>query len=380
MPYAASSANRMQLLSILGARPQFVKLAPLVHAFVARAGGAQSTIDHRILHTGQHYDAAMSDIFFAELKLPAADFNLGVGSGPHGQQTGRMLEGIESVLLQMKPDKVLVYGDTNSTLAGALAAAKLCIPVVHIEAGLRSFNRRMPEEINRVVTDHLADLLLAPTPRAMELLQAEGLGQRSRYTGDLMHDAVLRNRGLALERPSVAAALGIDPKRYGVVTVHRAENTDDPQRLRTLLQALNTVAEQRLPLVMPLHPRTRHLVGQLAGDWRPVDSLHLIDPLGYLDMLGLLIGARIALTDSGGLQKEAFILGCPCVTLREETEWVETVVAGANVVAGADQQRILEAVAHFLDRPAQPGWSSGPAQWYGDGHAAERIVDAVTNG
>jgi UDP-GlcNAc3NAcA epimerase len=292
-----------------------------------------------------------------------------------------MLERLEVILRDARPDRVLVYGDTNSTLAGALAAAKLDLLLIHVEAGLRSFNRRMPEEINRVVADHISSLLLAPTPKAMELLESEGLASRSRYTGDLMYDAVLYNRELASRRPPVFETLDLKRASYGVVTLHRAENTDDPKRLRGLLDALNQVAQRQLPLVLPLHPRTRRQISETARDWTPDPRLRVIEPLGYLDMLGLLQSAAIALTDSGGLQKEAFFLGCPCVTLRDETEWVETVEAGANLLAGAEPARIQNSVERWLD-PVASGAArrSDPRRWYGDGHAAQHALEAVLSG
>ena len=372
-------AKAVKLLSVVGARPQFVKIAPFAQAIERKVKGGSLAIDHIIVHTGQHYDPSMSDIFFAELELPDAQFNLGVGSGRHGSQTGLMLGEIERVLLESAPDLVVVYGDTNSTLAGALAAVKLHIPVAHVEAGLRSFNRRMPEEINRVVADHVCDLLLAPTPTAMENLGIEALAERSVFTGDIMYDAVLFYRQLALRRSQVRSRLGLELYDYGVVTVHRAENTDDTSRLRSLLGAFNTLADDGLPLVFPVHPRTAQRIRSELADWSPHPRLRLIDPLGYLDMLWLVDHATMVLTDSGGLQKKAFFLGCPCVTLRDETEWIETVQAGANVLAGTDALKILAAVDRSKRRSAgRPAdFSRAINSSFGNGDAANRTLDAL---
>ena len=369
----------VKLLSVVGARPQFIKLAPFAHAIEDRVKGGRRPIDHIIVHTGQHYDPSMSDVFFAELEMPDAQFNLSVGSGSHGSQTGLMLGEIERVLLETAPDLVVVYGDTNSTLAGALAAVKLHIPVAHVEAGLRSFNRRMPEEINRIAADHVCDFLLAPTPTAMENLAAEALAQRSVLTGDIMYDTVLFYRQLATRRSQIGSRLGIVSHEYGVVTVHRAENTDDTSRLRSLLDTFNRLADTALPLVFPIHPRTAQRIRTQLTDWTPHPRLRLIDPIGYLDMLWLVDHAAIALTDSGGLQKEAFFLGCPCVTLRDETEWVETVQSGGNVLVGTDAARILKAVDRCQRRsigtPAD--FSRAVNVSFGNGDAANRILDAL---
>lgn len=369
----------MRLVSIVGARPQFIKLAPFARAVVRHNARAGTPVEDVIVHTGQHYDAGMSDIFFRELDLPAPAYNLGVGSGSHGAQTGRMLERIEQVLIETRPDVVLVYGDTNSTVAGALAAAKLHIPTAHVESGLRSFNRRMPEEINRVVADHVADILFAPTPTAVVNLEREGLGERVVRTGDNMCDAVLYYRDLAARKSQVLARLGLTPGAYGVVTVHRAENTDDVSRLRRLLSAFEQLAAGGLELVLPLHPRTAATLRTKLPPWAPPPRLRLIEPLGYLDMLELVRRARVLLTDSGGLQKEAFFLGCPCVTLREETEWVETVDAGANVVAGVDPGRIVAAVGEWEARypHGAADFSAAVAASFGAGDAAERILQAL---
>jgi UDP-N-acetylglucosamine 2-epimerase len=367
----------MKLLSIVGARPQFVKIAPIVREIESRRARENRQLEHLLLHTGQHYDAAMSDVFFAELDLPEAQINLGIGSGSHGKQTGAMLAGIEQVLLDASPDAVVVYGDTNSTLAGTLAAAKLHVRVAHVEAGLRSFKRTMPEEINRIVADHICDLLLAPTPTAMKNLELEGLASRSVLCGDIMYDAVLQYRELAAHRAKKGKSLGLDGKDFGVVTVHRAENTDDDARLRCLLSVFNEIAESGLELVFPVHPRTLQRIRSSFTGWAPHSRLVLADPVGYLDMLWLLDHARLVLTDSGGLQKEAFFLGCPCVTLRDETEWVETVQLGGNMLTGADAGKIREAVDLWMSRPRTGSIESLEGDAFGSGDATRRVLDLV---
>jgi UDP-GlcNAc3NAcA epimerase len=359
----------MKFVTILGARPQFIKAAPVSNA-LKQAG-------HRefLLHTGQHYDYNMSQVFFDELQLPQPDVNLGIGSGLHGEQTARMLTGIEQVLIQEKPDWVLVYGDTNSTLAGALAAVKLHLPLAHVEAGLRSFNRQMPEEHNRVLADHCADLLLCPTQTAVENLAREGLpgnqaGIHVHLVGDTMYDAVLQFALLGNQNSSILRDLGIVSGGYLLATVHRQENTDDPLRLESILEGL---CRSKWPVIFPVHPRTRArllemgLLEKLSGT-----NLRLIEPQGYLDMLVLERNARQILTDSGGMQKEAFFFSIPCITLRDETEWIETVHSGWNILAGADPSKIEAA----LDSPPPQGKS--PPQIFGDGHAAERIVANLT--
>jgi UDP-N-acetylglucosamine 2-epimerase len=366
----------------VGARPQFVKLAPLVRAAAAYNAHGTVPIRHVVVHTGQHYDDAMSDAFFRDLEIPTPDVNLGIGSGSHGAQTGQMLARLEEVLLRERPSLVVVYGDTNSTLAAALAAAKLHIPVAHIEAGLRSFRKDMPEEVNRVLADHVSTLLFCPTDTAVDNLRREGIVSRSDaasamidapavlQVGDVMKDAVDQNTKRALARPNVAAKLGIRGADYAVATVHRAENTDDPARLRSIAAALVDLA-CNLPVVVPLHPRTRHALATAGIETRSA-GVHWVEPLSYLDMLQLVSGAKVVLTDSGGLQKEAYLLGVPCVTLRDETEWVELVEVDWNRLAGADRKRILAAARASLASPP----ASGAAGLYGEGHAAVRIVAA----
>ncbi len=352
----------MKIVSIVGARPQFIKAAVLCQELRKRHTEV-------LVHTGQHYDAGMSDVFFNELGIPAPDYHLAIGSGAHGLQTGQMLIRIEEVLLKEKPDGVLIYGDTNSTLAGALAAAKLLIPVVHVEAGLRSFNRAMPEELNRVVADQLSALLFCPTQTAVENLRKEGITLGVHLVGDVMADGLLLARDRARKDSRILEALGLSEKKYLLATVHRAENTDDPSRLRGIFQALEKLAEQE-PVVMPLHPRTRRALRSL--DLAP-SRLRLIEPAAYLDMVRLEESARMILTDSGGVQKEAYWMQVPCVTLRDETEWVELLEDGWNRLAGADPHRIVDAVLNGMPpgRQALPG---------GDGQTAARCVALMERG
>jgi UDP-GlcNAc3NAcA epimerase len=369
----------MHFVSIVGARPQFVKIAPLSRAVDRYNSVNRGRIQETIIHTGQHYDTSMSEVFFRELDIPHPAVNLNVGSSTQGLQTAKMLEGIEQTLLVMAPDMVVTYGDTNSTLAGALAAVKLEIPTAHVEAGLRSFNRRMPEEINRIVADHISDLLLAPTTAAMENLQREGLSERAVLTGDIMYDALLFNLKLARERSMILERLSLDEGNYGLVTVHRAENTDDITRLRNLLIVFNEIAAGGLRLVFPLHPRTAVSLLSHVQDWKAHPGLQLVDPLTYLDMLRLLDGARVMLTDSGGLQKEAFFVGCPCVTLRDETEWVETVQGGGNVVVGVDPTKVVAAVNAWKARFPQgkADFSGKVTALFGNGDAANNILETI---
>ncbi|HEX9936339.1 MAG TPA: UDP-N-acetylglucosamine 2-epimerase (non-hydrolyzing) [Longimicrobium sp.] len=357
----------MKVVTVLGARPQFIKAAAVSRA-LARVAGAREVL----VHTGQHHDANMSDVFFAELGIPAPAHHLGVAGGGHGEMTGRMLGAVEAVLLEEKPDWVLVYGDTNSTLAGALAAVKLHQRVAHVEAGLRSFNRRMPEEINRVLTDHAADLLLAPTEAAVANLRAEGIdGGRVRLSGDVMYDAALYHAGAADRESRVLERLGVEPGGYVLATVHRAENTDDPARLAAVLEGLAAVAE-RFPVVLPLHPRTRGRAAGLPGAAAALERITVTEPLGYLDMVKLEKHAAVVATDSGGVQKEAFFYRVPCVTLRDETEWVELVELGWNrLVPPRDAGEVAGAV---LAAAGSTGREGSP---YGDGRAAQAVAAAL---
>jgi UDP-N-acetylglucosamine 2-epimerase len=364
----------LRTVSIVGARPQFVKLSPVSRAMRSSA----SCFDDRIVHTGQHYDDSMSEIFFQQLEIPRPAVNLGIGSGSQGYQTGRMLEAIETYLSADRPEIVIVYGDTNSTLAGALAAAKMHIPVAHVEAGLRSFNRRMPEELNRIATDHLSEILFAPTSTAMQNLATEGLAAKSLVTGDVMYDAVLFNAQVAAASSRILDKLGLAPRGFGIATIHRAENTRVDE-LAKLLDALNRAAATFAPIVFPAHPRTLSILRNELAGWRPEPRMMVIEPVGYLDMLALLQQAKWVLTDSGGLQKEAFFLRCPCVTLRDETEWVETLDGGANIIAGADGAG-LERSLSAIERRSRPSTSGarrdGP---FGAGDAAVRIVQVLSS-
>jgi UDP-GlcNAc3NAcA epimerase len=343
----------VRLVTVLGTRPQFVKAFPLSQQL--RETGQFEEV---IVHTGQHFDPDMSGVFFTELGISSPRYYLDIHGGHHGQMTGRMLEAVENILISEKPRAVVVYGDTNSTLAGALAAAKLHIPVVHIEAGLRSFNRRMPEEINRVVVDHLSDLLLCPTTRAVDNLRREGIVQGVHQVGDLTFDAALIATPLAAKTSKILAQLGLEPQHYGVATFHRAENVDDVGRLARIASYLRNEAHHR-PLILPLHPRTREAL-RLAGINLDGEKLKTIDPLGYLDMCQLLRCAEVVITDSGGLQREAYFHRVPCITMREETEWNETIEYGWNR---------MWTVPEYLERREIPG--------YGTDLTAGRIIDII---
>jgi UDP-GlcNAc3NAcA epimerase len=358
----------MKILTTIGARPQFIKAA-----VISRELRKCADIDEIIVHTGQHYDDSMSDIFFRELEIPTPQYHLGIGSGNHGAQTGRMLEALEKVMLETRPDKVLIYGDTNSTLAGALAAAKLHIPVAHVEAGLRSFNRKMPEEINRVTADHLSTWLFAPTETAVANLRHEGIADSMiSLSGDVMYDAAIyfggKNGGHLLEERA------LQPKEYVLATIHRAENTDSPANLRCLFNALNAVADE-VPVVLPLHPRTRAALKRENLLDGINDHLHVLDPVGYLDMVALEKSARLVVTDSGGVQKEAFFHRVPCVTLRHETEWSELVDLGWNVLVPPTSAKEVEAgvMQSLQPRTRKPI----PDNLYGGGKAGEHITQIL---
>lgn len=348
----------MHVMTVIGARPQFIKAAPM--CFALRDAGIRETL----VHTGQHYDDGMSEIFFRELGIPAPDVNLGVGSGSHGKQTAAMLEGIDALLLKERPEFMVVYGDTNSTLAGALAARKLDVPVAHIEAGLRSFNRSMPEETNRVLTDHCSTLLFCPTGEAVAHLAKENITEGVHQAGDTMYDAVRLFTARAEQQSRVLSTLGLMPKAYYLATIHRPYTTDDPQRLAATMEAFGRLD---LPVVFPAHPRTvaRLRAASIALAW----NVKLIAPVGYLDMLMLQKNARLILTDSGGVQKEACFAETPCVTIRPETEWTETVTSGWNRLAWGDADAILAAVEQ-----QKANVPAAPLKAYGDGHSAAKIV------
>jgi UDP-N-acetylglucosamine 2-epimerase (non-hydrolysing) len=346
----------MKVLSVVGARPQFVKCAPVSREL-------RRVHEEVLVHTGQHYDYLLSEVFFRDLGIPAPDYHLEIGSGSHGVQTGRMLGAIEEVIGKEEPDIVLVYGDTNSTLAGALAAAKVHVPVAHVEAGLRSFDRRMPEEVNRVLTDHASDLLFCPTETAVANLAAEGITRGVHLTGDVMVDALQENLALAKER----ATVDLPATGYFLATVHRASNTDDPVALRAIMAAF---ALLEAPVIFPAHPRTRKKFAEYGI--APAANVSVVEPLPYFDMLAALAGARAVLTDSGGVQKEAYILKVPCVTLRENTEWVETIEDGWNVLVGADADRIVLAAGK-----ANGAHRRHDAR-FGDGHAAARMAAIIS--
>jgi len=348
----------VKVLTVVGARPQFIKAAPVSHVL-------RREHHEFLLHTGQHYDDEMSELFFRQLHIPAPDQNLEVGSGTHGAQTGAMLAGIESVALEQKPDWVMVYGDTNSTLAGALVGAKLHIPVAHVEAGLRSYDRRMPEEVNRVVADHLSGLLLCPTESAKQNLAREGITEGVHVVGDVMFDAFQQNLEIARKTCRIVADLALERNGYSLLTVHRAENVDQPELLGRILRG---VGESGCRVVFPVHPRTRAAFA--ATGLQPAENVMLIDPVGYLEMLVLEENSQAIVTDSGGVQKEAYFAGRPCITLRDRTEWTETVEAGWNVLVGTDPGAIARAMRDF--RP-----NGQRTELFGDGHAAERVVQAL---
>lgn len=352
----------MKILSIIGARPQFIKCAPL-------SSKIRQNHEEVLVHTGQHYDSNMSDVFFEELNIPQPEYNLGIGSASHGEQTGKMLVEIEKLLYKEKPDLVLVYGDTNSTLAGALAASKLSIKVAHVEAGLRSFDRAMPEEINRVLTDHISDLLFCPTETAVLNLKSEGITNGLHNVGDVMLDALKSNLKIAEEKASVLEDLDLNSNEYMVATIHRASNTDNFDNLSSIVSAFCDVDTQ---IVFPVHPRTEKYLKQY-GLWDKLcEKVKVIPPLGYLEMLKLMAHAKKILTDSGGVQKEAYMLGVPCITMRDNTEWVETVEDGWNVLVGADYKNIVDAVKCFKG-------STSKKDVFGTGNSSEKICKILNN-
>ena len=373
----------IKLLTIIGARPQIIKAAAISRTVRSKFAGQ---IEEKILHTGQHYDDNMSEVFFRELGIPAPDYNLHVGSGSHGVQTARIIEGIESVLLGEHFDGVIVYGDTNSTLAAAVAAAKIHVPVFHIEAGLRSFNMAMPEEQNRIVCDALSSILFAPTRTAVENLEAEGVGctvygvrrfangktQRVVLSGDVMYDNSMYFSAMADMKSDIIERLGLSYRNFVLATIHRPANTDNKENLVSLFRTLNDIATSGIDVILPCHPRTRKMIGNLSlviGDLSP--RLRIIDPVSFFEIIRLEKNARVVMTDSGGVQKEAFFYGTPCVILRPETEWVEIVEAGAGIIADVDYERIMAAYEALVNKPVQ-----FPAL-FGDGHASEKIIGEI---
>jgi len=374
----------MKIVTVVGARPQFIKAAA-VSRVIREFNKKKDRIQEILVHTGQHYDYLMDKVFFEELELPRPDYHLGVGSGSHGKQTGIMLERIESVMQKEKPKAAVVYGDTNSTLAGALAAAKLRVPIAHVEAGLRSYNQGMPEEMNRLLTDHLSTLLFCPTDQAVRNLAKEGIRNGVtkivKNVGDVMYDSILYYSKIAEKRSRILTHLGFDTTHvsrvpsYYLATLHRAENTDDPERLKSIFRALNEIGE-KTPVILPLHPRTKKVM-KVRLLFSTFKNIKFIRPASYLDMLQLEKKANAILTDSGGVQKEAYWFGVPCFTLRQETEWVETVRSGLNVLVGAEPNKIVREIVRLEERrPFKKGTrnESVPTGTFGDGKASEKIV------
>jgi len=350
----------MRILSIVGARPQFIKAFAVYREL-------RPSDEEILVHTGQHYDQEMSDVFFEELDMPEPDYNLGVGSDSHGQQTAAIIEGIEDIIETEVPDVLLLYGDTNSTLAGAIAGSKMDPLIAHVEAGLRSYNREMPEEINRVLTDHASDLLFPPSESAAETLEEEGINEGVYFVGDVMYDAILWAQDIAESESGILERIGLAENEFIISTVHRAGNTDNQERLEPIIDALSNAP---LPVVLPIHPRTENQLKEY-GMWEQATSaIEIIDPVGYFDFVRLLDGSERVATDSGGVQKEAFYLDTPCVTMREETEWNETVESGWNVLVGTNRDAFYHELRHHERPPNNP-------EPYGDGNAAKRIVNRL---
>lgn len=355
----------MKIVTVLGARPQFIKAATVSSVIQSR-----TDIQEVIVHTGQHYDQNMSDIFFDQMQIPQPNYKLQIASKYHGEMTGKMLEAIERILLDESPEIVLVYGDTNSTLAGALAAGKMNIPIAHVEAGLRSFNRRMPEEVNRVLTDHLATWLFAPTSAAVDNLAKEGISANSTFlVGDVMYDAILSFGNISKRNSTIVEDLSLVKDDFVLATIHRAENTNDMSRLHSIISDLNRLALER-PVIFPVHPRTKDKLSNFQIE----NNIRLIDPVGYLDMIALQMNCRLVVTDSGGVQKEAFFSGKYCITVREQTEWVELVENGYNLLCPAGQS-ITDLVNHLWNKP----FDKSNYCPYGDGKTAEKIVDHLVD-
>lgn len=375
----------IKLLTIIGARPQIIKAAAISRVLREKFAGQ---ITEHILHTGQHYDDNMSEVFFRELGIPAPDYNLHVGSGSHGVQTAKIIEGVEAILTEQHYDGVIVYGDTNSTLAAAVAASKIHVPVFHVEAGLRSFNMAMPEEINRIVCDQLSSLLFTPTKTGLQNLQLEGFeesktkvhfadgrGQKVVLSGDVMYDNSMYFSAIADIKSDIIERMGLSHRNYILATIHRPANTDNPENLRNIFRALNDIAEKhQIDVVLPLHPRTRNKISDFRleiDDLSP--RLRIIEPASFFEIIRLEKNARVVMTDSGGVQKEAFFYGTPCVILRPETEWVEIVEAGAGIIADADYDRIIAAYEALAGKPVHF------PPLFGDGHASEKIISEITD-
>ncbi|MEA5598789.1 non-hydrolyzing UDP-N-acetylglucosamine 2-epimerase [Rivularia sp. UHCC 0363] len=361
----------MKIITIVGARPQFIKAAAVSRGLKKHnLKNPNQAIQEIIVHTGQHYDHNMSEVFFAQMQIPHPQYNLGIGGGSHGAMTGKMLEKIEEVILQEKPDALLVYGDTNSTLAGALAAAKLHIPVAHVEAGLRSFNMKMPEEINRILTDQISHWLFCPTETAVKNLERENISERKQIkvsnVGDVMYDAALFYQTIAEPTEAITSLIDKLGNNFYLSTVHRAENTDNPVRLSNIIEALDTISH-KTPVVLPLHPRTRKFLGQ-----KEIQNIQILEPVGYFDMITLLSNCKGVFTDSGGLQKEAYFFHKPCITLRDETEWVELIEHGFNTLVGADKNIIWQAEVNL--RTSIHDYSK---PLYGKGNAAQKIIEKL---
>jgi len=356
-----------KILTVIGARPQFIKAAP-----VSKILKKQNRIKEIMVHTGQHYHDNMSKIFFEELEIAEPKYNLEIGSGTHAYQTGEMLKRLESVVISEKPDLVLIYGDTNSTLAGALVSSKLHIPIAHVESGLRSFNRRMPEEINRVIADHLSSMLFCPTKTAIENLRKEGITKNVYFIGDVMYDVAIMFKNKAQQQSKIISKLNLKSKNYILVTIHRAENTDDKKRLLEILKSLEYIS-QKFEIIFPIHPRTKKMINFYDFD-KFLKNIKIIEPAGFLDMICLENNAMLILTDSGGVQKEAYFHKVPCVTLREETEWIETIKANWNfVVKDIKQEKILKAIKVMLDNNQKRNNISD----YGKGEASKMIVEKI---
>jgi UDP-GlcNAc3NAcA epimerase len=365
--------KELRIVSIVGARPQFIKAA-MINRAIQSHRRKNSKVMNILVHTGQHYDYNMSQIFFDQMKIPAPQYHLGVGSGTHAMVTGRMLAKVEKILMKERPDWVIVYGDTNSTLAGAFAAAKLPLPIAHVEAGLRSFNRHMPEEINRVLTDHISSILFCPTDAAVKNLRREGITRGVFKVGDVMYDAYLLYKDLALTESDILKKLKLSPGSYCLATVHRQENTDDLLRLSNIFQAFDELAKKDCPFIVPLHPRTQKKINKQKSRYIKNPHIRLTNPVSYLDMLALESQAHIILTDSGGIQKEALFARVPCITMREETEWIETVQVGMNYLSGANTEMILSSFKRAENAQVE---MKNFSDFYGNGNASKLVLDSL---